>query len=537
MSGKLFRNEIQRILYLLLSVSLFLTGCGKAAPVNKTGGESREEQNTGNASEYNSEEAVACPDKEPENEEDGAVNAIVGTWQNTPDPEREWMTSYQTCFSPDGRAVHNGFRNVDFGTWAQDGDIYTVYFDDCSYFGVDDREYDLPSYTVTCRVEVSEDGKEKILHRNTERETEISLEVEAWDGTGKYIYTTVDQDDYGCPLSYESDCSYIYDNAWFYYPKIAEYGDLLKKKLLEIAGRLTEGTVTEQELEVLPYTIENIVTYDFTGDGREEILVHVETFGTSFIYDREEAIYIVSPVSDGNYIILAENTHFKSGYTDILAPDGTELLSLTYASPSSWKGGVRYHLGYREGEIVVEKEERYNFHWNLPLINRVKDFENGVFYIYVARNPDEGTECYGYYIDLEDSIKIDEEKFEPAFRPFTGYSPEGNDYPAVYPLCHPFPEGWWQDGGRYPEEREAYEWAAQAHWIDEAKDDNPDEMLREAVEKSGYEMEKKAYPWTEETKENVIGLLRCPVADYYYISEDYVAYYALGKIYFDEIEY
>ena len=50
-------------------------------------------------------------------------------------------------------------------------------------------------------------------------------------------------------------------------------------------------------------------------------------------------------------------------------------------------------------------------------------------------------------------------------------------------------------------------------------------------------MEKKAYPWTEETKENVIGLLRCPVAYYYYISEDYVAYYALGKVHFDEIEH
>lgn len=92
-----------------------------------------------------------------------------------------------------------------------------------------------------------------------------------------------------------------------------------------------------------------------------------------------------------------------------------------------------------------------------------------------------------------------------------------------------------ENGGRYPEDRDAYEWAA--HWIDEAEDDNPDEMLREAVEKSGNEMEKKAYPWTEETKENVIGLLRCPVADYYYISEDYVAYYALGKVYFDEIEH
>ena len=58
--------------------------------------------------------------------QDESVSAIVGTWQNIPDPEKEWMASYKTCFSSDGRAVHYGFRNVDFGSWTQEGDIYTV---------------------------------------------------------------------------------------------------------------------------------------------------------------------------------------------------------------------------------------------------------------------------------------------------------------------------------------------------------------------------------------------------------------------------
>ena len=465
--------------------------------------------------------------------QDESVSAIVGTWQNIPDPEKEWMASYKTCFSSDGRAVHYGFRNVDFGSWTQDGDIYTVYFDDCSYFGIDGRIHSLPSYTVTCRLEVSEDGQGKMLHRDTERETEIPLEVETWDGTEKY--TAVDLDDYGYPLSYESGLSEICEYASDYYPGFAECSDLLKQGLLEIAGLLAEGNATEMELSALPCTLENVVTYDFTGDGREEVLVHVESFGVS-VYGQEEAIYIISPVSDGSYRILAENMDFKRGYTDIVAPDGTELLSLRYyASASSWKGGIRYHLGYREGEIVVDREESYWFHWDYPLINEVNDFKNGVFYVYVARNPQEGeVEGYGSYIELEDSIKIDEEKFEPVFLPFTGYVPGEYEYPAVYSLCHPFSEDWWLDGGKYPEDGEAYG-QGMADWIAEAEDDDPDEMLREAVEKSGYEMEKKAYPWTDETKENVVGLLRCPVADHYYISEDYVAYYARGEVHFVEI--
>ena len=186
---------------------------------------------------------------------------------------------------------------------------------------------------------------------------------------------------------------------------------------------------------------------------------------------------------------------------------------------------------------MVNKEESYGFHWDYPLINDVNDFKNGIYYVYVARNPLEGVgEHYGWYIDTKDSIKIDEEVFEPVFLPFTGYEARRNDYPPVYSSFHPFPENWWQDGGRYPEDAEDYYGARMADWIDKAKDDDPDEMLKEAVEKSGYQMDRVAYPWTKETKKNVTELLRCPVADYYYISDDHAAYYAIGEINFVEIE-
>ena len=82
---------------------------------------------------------------------------------------------------------------------------------------------------------------------------------------------------------------------------------------------------------------------------------------------------------------------------------------------------------------MVDKEESYGFHWDYPLINCVNDFENGIFYVYVARNPLEGVgDHFGWYIDTKDSIKIDEEAFEPVFHPCTGYQARENDYPAVY---------------------------------------------------------------------------------------------------------
>ncbi|MCM1124907.1 MAG: hypothetical protein NC429_00400 [Lachnospiraceae bacterium] len=61
-------------------------------------------------------------------------------------------------------------------------------------------------------------------------------------------------------------------------------------------------------------------------------------------------------------------------------------------------------------------------------------------------------------------------------------------------------------------------------------------MLQAAVEESGLKLEKKAYPWTPETKKNVTDLLRCPVADYYYLSDYYAAAYMRGKICFYEKE-
>ena len=65
-----------------------------------------------------------------------------------------------------------------------------------------------------------------------------------------------------------------------------------------------------------------------------------------------------------------------------------------------------------------------------------------------------------------------------------------------------------------------------------AADDRPEKMLRKAVEQSGLIMERKAYPWTAETKKNVTEILRCPVADYYYESDDYAAEYVRGDIVF-----
>lgn len=551
------KRKIWGILYAALTVSLFLTGCGQAAPAYGPEGEyagEPDEINTEIAADIipeeteermeedqkNGEETEDSAEKDPENGEENASNVIVGTWKNIPDPEKEWMTSYKTCFSADGRAVHYGFKNVDFGTWTKDGDICTACFDDCTYIGISGKRYELPSYTVTFQVFYSEDGEEMLLARNTDRDAEIVLELETEQGTESY--TVTNHDDYRCPLYYESDFSEIYGDAFDYAPKIAEYGDLIGQGLLDMADALSEGDA-EEEREALPCTLEEVMTLDFTGDGRDEIFVYVESFAS--YWTNEGAVYILSPAEEGGYTILAENTDFRGGYTDILAPDGTELLSLGYNAPSSWKGGVRLHLGYREGQIVVDKKESYDFHWDLPLINYVNDFENGIFYVYVARNPDEGTERFTYYIDLEDSIKIDEETFEPVFLPFTGYKAGRNNYPAAYFSFHPFPEGWWQAGGRYPEDAEEYygeDYCVDGHygpeiadWIDKAKDDDPDEMLREAVERSGYQMERVAYPWTKETKKNVTELLRCPVADYYYISDDHAAYYALGEIRFVEI--
>lgn len=458
------------------------------------------------------EEQKQATAEETVDEEDETVSMIVGTWKNIPDAEKEWMTSYRTCFSPDGQVVHYGGRNFDIGTWVQEGDVYTAHFDACTYIGVNGKKYELPSYTVTYRMWFSEDEQEMLLDRNTDRQAEIQLKFETEQETKNY--TATDFDDYRCPLYYESDLSEVYEYDFKYWPKIAEYSDLIREELLKIAGiLLEEGEELEKALAALPCTIAEIVTFDFTGDGSDELLVYVESFNTISDYKRE-AVYIISPIEEDNYTILVEHTDFKRGRTDILAPDGTELLSLTYDDASSWKGGIRYHLGYRGGQIVVDREESYSFHREYPIINHVNDFKNGIFYVYIARNPFEEEGYYTWYIDIEDSIKIDEEHFEPVYLPFTGYEPRSNDYPDVYSSVHPFPGGWWQGGGKYPEDVEDYDGPEIADWIEAARNDEPDEMLKEAVEQSGYQMTKVAYPWTEETKENVMEVLRCPVADY-----------------------
>lgn len=477
-------------------------------------------------------EEAALMREHAESTEEAAV-VVDGTWRNMPDAEADdWKTTYRTRFSPDGQVVHYGSRNVDFGRWERIGDTITAYFDNCYYLGISGQIYMLPAFDVTYRYqEVLVDGRtEMVLERSTDRKAEIQVEVETEQGTENDIAT--DFDDYELPLYYESDFSRFYGEYYGYcdFPKVYKNNEMVREGLLELAEVMLMGGEAKLERADLPYTLDRFSTYDITGDGREEIFAYVEAVWQMY-EENEGAIYIISPVNEDDYVILAENIDFRRGFTDILVPDGTEVFSQdTYFSASSWKGGIRIHLGYRDGQIVVDKEESYGFHWDYPLINYVNDYRNGKYYVYVARSPDEGTGNYGSYVEIEDSIKIDEEDFESVFLTFNGFEPRSNDYPAVYFSFHPFPEGWWQDGGRYPEDGEDYYGAGMAYWIDAAADDDPDEMLKEAVENSGYEMERVAYPWTAETKANVMKLLRCPVADYYYISEDYAAYYARGYV-------
>lgn len=288
------------------------------------------------------------------------------------------------------------------------------------------------------------------------------------------FYEATDFDTYEEPLFYISDeyCVEYMDSDYYPYPEEIEYCTELEKELLSHAEDLISGKKVELE---------------------------------------------------------------RAGYTDILAPDGTELLVISgYNSASSWKGGVRIHLSWRNNQIVVDREESYGFHWDLPLVNRINDYQSGKFYVYISRETDTEGIGYGSYVDIGQSLKIDEETFAPLQVPFKGYEIYQENYPDVYSLWSPFDEEWWQDGGSYPEDEEAY--GRRADWVITAVDDNPDEMLRKAVEKSGMNLEKRTYPWTPETKENVMELLRCPVADYYYQSDYYAAVYMRGEIGFYEKE-
>lgn len=458
---------------------------------------------------------------------------IVGTWKNArgnyySSEIEEWIKLYKTCFSPDGKVVHYGNRNVDFGTWERlDEMTVRAEFTECSYMAPGYSEYSsLPSYSCT----YVWDEENKAWFRTTDRENAIFWEAKKDER--EVILEATDFDDYNSPLYYDSDRCEM-DDYYSFYPEKDVYGVEIEKALLTLADELVEGKEMELERAELPYTLENVKAYDITGDGIEEVFVYVKMCSTDS-FSNSGAFYVLSRKLDGRYTILAKNTDFRSGYTEILAPDGTELLPLVgYAGNSSWKGGCRIHLGWRGGQVVVNKREIYNFHWDYPVINRVEDYEQGSFMVYAGRNPQQGmTEAYGSYISIEDSLKIAEEEFDSIFLPFTGY--DGRSLytdKSVYKWWSPFNESWWQQGGYYPEDGAAW---GMADWIEKAQNDNPEEMLEKAVAESELELEKKPYPWTQETKENVMELIRCPVSDYYYISDYYSAAYIRGEIYFFE---
>ncbi len=479
---------------------------------------------TSPASSYESD-SESEEDLNPESEED--LDPIVGTWINKwgvyTEIER-WTMIYETCFSPDGQVVHYGNRNVDRGTWTRmDENTVTAYFDDCTYTAVGSQEYTLPPYQVT----YTYDAEERVLNRQTDRADKLTYEVKWNDNTEVYIAT--DFDTYESPLHRDSD-EYTILDYYPCYPEKTEYCSALEKALLSLADDLLTGKEVILERADLPYELENVSLYDLTGDGKPEIFAHVDMCHS---FHSSGATYILSQKPDGEYTILAKNTDCR--YSELLAPDGTELLSLSiYEGHSSWKAGVRVHLGYREDQVVVDRDELYRFHWDYPLINYVNDYKNGKYYVYVSRENDTGGAGYGSYVSLEQSLKIDEEAFSPMLVPFTGYGTSDTDYPAVYHLWSPFDEEWWQAGGNYPGAEDTY--GRTADWSITAADDHPDEMLQEAVEKSGLKLEKKAYPWTPETKKNVTDLLRCPVADYYYQSDYYAAAYMRGEICFYEKE-
>ena len=461
----------------------------------------------------------------PEPEED--LDPIVGTWINKRGVYTEierWTMIYETCFSPDGQVVHYGNRNVDRGIWARtDENTVTAYFDDCIYTAVGSYEYTLPSYQVT----YTYDAEERVLNRQTDRADKLTYEVKRNDNTEVCIAT--DFDTYETPLHRDSN-EYTILDYYPCYPEETEYCSALEKALLSLADDLLTGKEVILERADLPYELENVSLYDLTGDGKQEIFAHVDMCHS---FHSSGATYILSQKPDGEYTILAKNTDCR--YSELLAPDGTELLSLSiYEGHSSWKAGVRVHLGYREDQVVVDRDELYRFHWDYPLINYVNDYKNGKYYVYVSREDDTGGAGYGSYVSLDQSLKIDEEAFSPMLVPFTGYGTSDTDYPAVYHLWSPFDEEWWQAGGNYPGAEDTY--GRTADWSITAADDHPNEMLQEAVEKSGLKLEKKAYPWTPETKKNVTDLLRCPVADYYYQSDYYAAVYMRGEICFYEKE-
>lgn len=511
-------------------LTLLLNGCGETGELSA---DKTENEEITVDSEEKSEEKPETPEEEPEAEAP-EQDPIVGTWKTRTGMSysklEEWLQTYTTCFSPDGQAVHYGHRNVDRGSWERiDENTVVANFDQCVYKGIGGKEYPLHEYRVTYRF--NEDGTSLSRSMTYERQKYFTVRVEK-EGESVY-YRASDFDNYEEILLRESDECEIkeeyYTTAVF--PDEGEFCIKLEQRLIGIAEDLAEGREAELEQIDLPYELEQAAFYDLTGDGKEEIFAYVSML-PHHMNNYSGATYILTPADNGVYTILAKNT--GNIYSELLAPDGTVLISDSiYRGSSSWKGGTRIHLGYRAGQVTVEQKESYDFHWNFPIVNRVNDFGNGRYCVYVARNPAEGeSEKYGWYIGTEDSLKIDEEFFTPKLVPFTGYNSDG-EYPALYSKWSPFSENWWQDGGLYAEDvalgGKSYPYA---DWVEKAADDKPDEMLRKAVEQSGLVMERKAYPWTVETKKNVTEILRCPVADYYYESDDYAAEYVRGDIVF-----
>lgn len=499
-------------------LALILNGCGETGEVPADTTEHEEIT-------AESEEKTEAPEKDP----------IVGTWKTRRDicysQLDEWLKTYTTCFSPDGQVVHYGHRNVDRGSWERiDENTVVVDFDQCIYKGVGGEEYPLSEYHVT--YQFNEGGTSLSRSFQYGRPKYFTARVEK-EGKSVY-YQASDFDNYEEILWRESDECEIKEgyNTTAVFPNEGEFCIKLEKRLIGIAEDLAEGQEVELEQIDLPYELEQVALYDLTGDGKKEIFAYVSML-PHHPDNYSGATYILTPTDSGIYTILVKNT--ENIYSELLAPDGTVLLSSSIYGKdgsTSWRGGTRIHLGYREGQVTVEKEESYGFHFDLPLVNKVNDFYSGTYSVYVARNPEEGEgEKYGWYIGIEDSLKIDEEFFQPKLVTFTDFSSD-SEYPALYSEWSPFSESWWQGGGRYAEEVEDGASYSYADWVEKAADDRPDEMLRKAVEQSGLVMERKAYSWTAETKKNVTEILRCPVADYYYESDDYAAEYVRGDIVF-----
>lgn len=509
-------GKLSKILPLLTAISLcLLPSCGQSS--NNPAASLPEALASGNEIGANT---LGCKNRDP----------IVGTWRNKNGvftEMEEWISLYRTCFSPDGQVTHYGNRNIDNGTWTRtDENTVTAYFDHCSYTGIGSGEYILPPYHVT----YTYDEKEQALNRQTDRADHLTYYKAAWDGNVAVI-TGTDFDTYDKPLIRDSDdCTIEHSDYYPHYPKGPVYCTALEKALLSLANDLQAGKEVQLERADLPYELLNVSTYDLTGNGKPEIFAYVEMCNS---FDSSGALYILTQKPDGKYTILSKNTDFN--FSELLALDGTELLSLSiYGGSSSWKSGARVHISYREGQVAVDCDESYYFHWDYPLINYVNDYKNGKYYVYVSRENDTSGEGYGSYVDIGHSLKINEETFSPVLLPFTGYGASDTDYPALYHLWSPFDEDWWLDGGSYPEDEEQY--GRTADWLPAAANAHPDKMLREAVERSGLELERKAYPWTPETRKNVSSLLRCPVADYYYQSDYYAAAYIRGEIFFYEKE-